>query len=116
MSMRCHAGGLGLAASRIIATGGASQNKDITQVLSNVFGVTVFATSQPDSASLGAAYRAMHGLACARAGSFVPFKEAVGDMAAGFTVVAEPDQEAHAAYTALLPRYQECEQHVIESC
>lgn len=46
---------------RIVATGGASENKGILQVLSDVFGVKVYTLQQSDSASLGAAIRALHG-------------------------------------------------------
>jgi xylulokinase len=112
LSMRLHGGDLGLHAKRVIATGGASQNASITQVIADVFGVPVLAASQPDSASLGAAYRAMHANACAAKGAFVPFGDVVGDLASGYTQVATPNAEAHAAYTAMLGHYAACESTV----
>ena len=57
------------APKRIIATGGASSNPTITQVIADVFGAPVYTSTQTDSASLGAALRALHGAACQRAES-----------------------------------------------
>ena len=41
----------------LITTGGASANKSITKIMADVFGTDVLASSQTDSASLGAALR-----------------------------------------------------------
>lgn len=70
---RLHAGRMGLSPAHIIATGGASKNPHFTQIMSNVFGTVVEAASQPDSASLGAACRALQGWEADKAGTFVPF-------------------------------------------
>ncbi|XP_048747057.1 xylulose kinase-like isoform X2 [Ostrea edulis] len=48
--------------TRILATGGASLNKAILQVISDVFGAPVFVSDIPNSAALGSCYRAKHGL------------------------------------------------------
>ncbi|KAJ8307079.1 hypothetical protein KUTeg_015163 [Tegillarca granosa] len=48
--------------TRIIATGGASINKSILQVMSDVFNAPVYITDVANSASLGGCYRAKHGL------------------------------------------------------
>ncbi|NXN85187.1 XYLB kinase, partial [Bombycilla garrulus] len=48
--------------TRILATGGASHNKKILQVLSDVFNAPVFTIDTANSACLGSAYRAIHGL------------------------------------------------------
>ena len=105
MSMRSHGQKLGLHPRKIIATGGASSNATITRVLANVFGCPVQVAAQPDSASLGAAYRAMHGFKCLAHGEFVPFAEALGmDPAEQHRVVALPDPAAFKVYTNLLPR------------
>lgn len=55
--------------SKVIATGGTSTNVAILQVLSDVFGVSVYVTDVPNSAALGGCYRAMHSkwLMCYRA-------------------------------------------------
>jgi len=115
LSMRLHAEGLGIPAKRIIVTGGASKNPTITQVLADVFGVDVLAVDQPDSASLGAAYRAMQGDKIADKEAFVSFSDAVGDLASAYTKVAEPSAEAHACYSAMLPRYKLLEDKVVSA-
>ncbi|KFV43868.1 Xylulose kinase, partial [Tyto alba] len=48
--------------TRILATGGASHNKKILQVLSDVFNAPVYTIDTANSACLGSAYRAIHGL------------------------------------------------------
>jgi len=117
MSMRLHAEGIGLSpVRRIIATGGASKNAAILQVLADVFGAPVLTGQQADSASLGAAYRAAHAYASKRAGRLVPFAEVLagGVEGAGSEVpalvqAAAPRPGAHAAYTAALPAFAACE-------
>ena len=48
--------------SRVLATGGASTNSDILQVVANVFNCNVFILKETaNSASLGAAYIAKYG-------------------------------------------------------
>eukprot|EP00051_Salpingoeca_urceolata_P003462 m.58018 g.58018 ORF g.58018 m.58018 type:complete len:567 (+) comp12808_c0_seq1:115-1815(+) len=114
LSMRLHGQQLGLEPKAIIATGGASANRNITQVISNVFGTPVKIASQPDSASLGAAYRALHGLVVEEAGTMVPFAQATqGGPAAHYQTVAEPDLEATARYTGMLDAYKELEQSIV---
>jgi len=116
MSLRVHGESIGLTRPRrVIATGGASANAAITQVLADVFGVPVFVAAQTDSASLGAAYRAMHGQAIVdAAGAFVPF-ERVQAAGAGnvLTQCATPNAAAHAAITAALPAYRAAEAKVV---
>ena len=116
MSMRVHAGGMGLDSKQVIVTGGASMNPSITQTISNVFGVPVRAASQPDSASLGAAYRAMHAHECATKGAFVPYIDVVGNLSEDYTTAASPDKEAHATYTSMVDHYKRCEAQVIAEC
>ncbi|CAH0553307.1 unnamed protein product [Brassicogethes aeneus] len=48
--------------TKILATGGASNNKSILQVLADVFNAPVYVQEASDSAMLGAAYQAKHGL------------------------------------------------------
>eukprot|EP00913_Durusdinium_trenchii_P013997 g13143.t1 len=84
---------------RIIATGGASSNKGILQVLSDVFDVPVFTLEQSDSASLGAALRAAHGFRCAQKGGLCP----------GFITVLAPPE---AALGAIAKRGEEAAGHL----
>lgn len=71
ISMRVHAEFIGLKMDRIYATGGASQNNDITQVIADVFGCDVYTMASPGGAPLGAAYRALHALKCEEMGEYV---------------------------------------------
>ncbi|XP_063216582.1 xylulose kinase-like isoform X2 [Bacillus rossius redtenbacheri] len=65
VAKRAHAEDMGFhldSNSRIIATGGASNNKAILQVLSDVFNAPVYVLESANSAVLGAAYQAKYGL------------------------------------------------------
>merc|ERR1712083_1165081 len=78
MAMRQHMNTFGVAkANKILATGGASQNKAILQVMADVFGANVYCIDTADSATKGAALRALHGFKCKEMGNFVSFKEIV---------------------------------------
>ncbi|XP_050297217.1 xylulose kinase-like isoform X2 [Anthonomus grandis grandis] len=48
--------------TKILATGGASQNKALLQVLADVFDSSVYVQEAANSAMLGSAYQAKHGL------------------------------------------------------
>uniref|UniRef100_A0A3B3CVY0 Xylulose kinase n=1 Tax=Oryzias melastigma TaxID=30732 RepID=A0A3B3CVY0_ORYME len=76
LSRRLHAEKLGysIPGTRVLATGGASSNREILQVLSDVFNAPVYSIDLSDSACLGSAYRALHGLL---AESGVSFSDAV---------------------------------------
>lgn len=109
LSLLVHSSNIGLEPAGILATGGASTNKSITTIMSNVFGVPVYAGEQPDSAALGACYRALHGWQCSVAGMFVPFSETVAG-APPVRQVAAPDAAAHAAYLAMLDHFRALEE------
>lgn len=113
LSILLHSENLGLKPARVTATGGASANKAILQVMADVLGVDVNVSSQPNSASLGAAYRAYHGLICLEAGKFVPFAEATAHVPSGGTSVI-CDQAAHAVYLKMLDRYRRLERVAVE--
>lgn len=128
MSMRLHGESIGMVnPTRLIATGGASSNAAVLQVLSDVFGAPVYVASQTDSASLGAAYRAAHGWVVQQRKAFVPFETVLqagaGPAASGasgaggagpiaLTLAASPRAEATKVYTAMLPEYAACEAQV----
>uniref|UniRef100_A0AAR2IQK5 Xylulose kinase n=1 Tax=Pygocentrus nattereri TaxID=42514 RepID=A0AAR2IQK5_PYGNA len=64
LAKRVHAQKLGykiIPGTRVLATGGASSNKDILQVLSDIFNAPVYTIDVANSACLGCAYRAVHG-------------------------------------------------------
>ncbi len=108
LSMRLHGNKLGLIPRNILATGGASVNKSLLQLMADVFGTPVHLSGQPNSASLGAAYRALHGWHCAHTARFVPFAKAIR-APSKWTPAAEPDRAKHLLYTASLKRYAQLE-------
>ena len=60
MAIANHASAVSGRIDRVIATGGASVNRAILQVMANVFGVDVYRLDVENSAALGAALRAYH--------------------------------------------------------
>lgn len=79
LSMKAHAAAIGLPTrpARILATGGGSTNQEIMQILADVFDCEVLVADSSESAALGAALRAEHGLACRKSASrshWVPFE------------------------------------------
>jgi len=112
VSMRLHGGRIGLTPKSILATGGASANEAILRVVSDVFGAPVFVAPQAGSASLGAAYRALHGWTCQQAGAFVPFADVMAG-APAFRKAVEPNRDAHAVYTAMMDRYEKLEKKIV---
>ncbi|XP_033258005.2 xylulose kinase isoform X3 [Orcinus orca] len=112
MAKKIHAEGLGyrvMPKTKILATGGASHNRDILQVLADVFGTPVYVTDTANSACVGSAYRAFHGLA---AGTDVPFSEVV-KIAPNPRLAAAPTPGASQVYEALLQRYAMLEQRIL---
>lgn len=111
LSMRLHSAHVGIRPRSILATGGASANRSILRVMADVFGVPVFTGNQPNSAALGAAYRALHGWTCASRGHFVTFAEVVA-AAPAFVRAVDPDLQAHTAYTRMLETYARLEETI----
>ena len=110
MAMRQHSERFGVNVSKILATGGASQNKVILQVLADVFGCAVYTLQSPDSATKGAALRALHGYRCAEKDEFISFKDVVDSVGGPeYSLLAEPNMENTKIYTKLLPRRQKLE-------
>jgi len=107
LSMRLHCGNIGLKPTMIIATGGASVNISLLRIIADVFGQNVYTMDRPNSASLGAALRALHGWKCLQAGKFIPFNKAI-DLEKP-DLKAKPDPVNHKIYTGLLPRYRRLE-------
>eukprot|EP01112_Ceratiomyxa_fruticulosa_P022734 TRINITY_DN842_c0_g1_i1.p1 TRINITY_DN842_c0_g1~~TRINITY_DN842_c0_g1_i1.p1 ORF type:complete len:539 (-),score=120.47 TRINITY_DN842_c0_g1_i1:112-1728(-) len=89
----------------LFATGGASQNNSITQIIADIFGVDVFLTSQPNSAAIGAALRAVHGVKGGKYNDVVGHPE--------FTSRVNPNLENHKVYNSILARYVELENKVL---
>ena len=111
LSMRLHGRNIGLAPRNILATGGASVNQAILKVMADVFNAPVFTSAQPNSASLGAAFRARHGWECERKKRYVPFMETLRG-APPFRLAAEPDPALSSTYGAMLERYAKLEKQI----
>ena len=112
LSMRLHCGKIGLTPKSIIATGGASVNIAILRIMADVFGRNIFTIDQQNSASFGAARRALHGWKCLQAGKFIPFNKAI-DFMEKPELMARPNKANHKIYTSLMPRYRRLEKVVI---
>ena len=109
MSMRLHSQWMKLRPNRIHATGGASANTAILQIMADVFHCPVVRIEVDKSAALGAALRAVHGW-LAHSGSKPRWQNVV----AGFTdpipgSEIRPNATAARVYDKLVERYAACE-------
>jgi xylulokinase len=113
MAMALHSRWMGVNIDTVYATGGASANRAILQVMADVFGAEVYQMEVENSAALGAALRAFH--ADVRAdGRELSWDDVID----GFVAPVEasrvvPDPVRHAAYRELLPIYASCEAHAL---
>eukprot|EP00795_Rhopilema_esculentum_P001025 gene1025-15351_t len=90
--------------SRILATGGASKNPEILQILCDVFCCSVYAiTDTANSACLGGNYRAKHAL------STNAFFDETVQNAAPYCLVASPNKDSQKIYGELCQRYAKLE-------
>ncbi|XP_011630604.1 xylulose kinase isoform X2 [Pogonomyrmex barbatus] len=87
--------------TRIIATGGASINKAILQVLSDVFNSPVYISEAANSAMMGAAYQAKHGLLRNNC-SFDEITRCLPEL----TLVCQPYNDAESIYKPMTIRYR----------
>ncbi|XP_056155516.1 LOW QUALITY PROTEIN: xylulose kinase [Lampris incognitus] len=111
LAKRLHAEKLGytiLPGTRVLATGGASSNKAILQVLSDVFNTPVYTIDVANSACLGGAYRALHGL---QAESGLSFCDVLRN-APEPQLAATPNPAAQEVYDRMLKRYARLEERV----
>lgn len=109
MSRRVHAETLGfkiLPKTRVLATGGASQNKIILKIMSDILNAPVYTQDVANSASLGAAYQAARGLM-----GNGEFNELLENLSA-MTCIAEPDPNWKDMYTQLCARYKMLEKKI----
>jgi xylulokinase len=105
MALANHSAWMGVDVKVIHATGGASENREILQVLADVFDADVYQFSGGNGSCVGASLRAWHGDATA-AGEPVSWAEVVRDLAAplGHTRVS-PGPAGKDIYPALRRRY-----------
>nr|XP_020481116.1 xylulose kinase isoform X1 [Monopterus albus] len=114
LSRRVHAERLGyciVPGTRVLATGGASSNHAVLQVLSDVFNAPVYTIDMSDSTCLGAAYRALHGLG---AESGVSFFDVVKNTPEPH-LMATPHPAAQQVYDQMLKRYTRLEEIVLQA-
>ncbi len=112
-SMCLHGAWMGEKPQRIQATGGASNNREILQVMADVFGVPVLRQETSASAALGAAVCAQHGV-LKSLGREVSFEELTRPhVKATFTV--EPDAKAHPIYRDFLAAYGRREEAYVKT-
>ena len=113
-SMRLHSQWMKVEPNQIIATGGASANTAILQIMADVFQCPVVRIEISKSAALGAALRAAHGW-LVHSGK----KPRWTDVVTGFTDPT-PDSEVHPnpktarVYDTLLQKYAACEREAIQ--
>lgn len=104
MAMANHSSWMGVEIREIHATGGASANTDLLQVMADVFDARVRRFTVGNSACLGAALRAWH--ADARmSGRPVPWSDIVRDLATPTGAAITPRPEAVEVYRDLRLRY-----------
>lgn len=112
LAIRYHTTRLGLPKpERVILTGGAAQSASMAQILADVLQCAVYTSAAANSASMGAAFRAFHGLACSQ-GDFAPFTDTIAtklSIDAQLSLRAEPDAAAASAYDGLYDQYTRCE-------
>lgn len=113
LSMRLHSRWMKVSPERIYATGGASNNLTLLQVMADVMNCRVERIEVAKSAALGAALRAAHGW-LTRAGGKIKWQAVV----AGFTEpVANseicPNPKAARVYDELIKKYAACEREAL---
>uniref|UniRef100_A0A1A8BZH4 Xylulose kinase n=1 Tax=Nothobranchius kadleci TaxID=1051664 RepID=A0A1A8BZH4_NOTKA len=113
LSRRLHAERLGYsitAGTRVLATGGASSNRELLQVLADVFSAPVYTMDLSNSACLGSAYRALHGLVAESGVSFFDVVKKAPEP----QLVATPDPAATQVYDQMLRRVAQLEDRVLQ--
>jgi xylulokinase len=105
MAMALHSRWMGVTVDSIHATGGAAANRDILQVMADVFGASVYQLQVENSAALGAALRALHGSLTAD-GAAVTWDEVIKGFVEPMAETAlKPDPARHAMYRDLIEVY-----------
>jgi xylulokinase len=111
MAMALHSRWMGVEVKTIHATGGASANRAILQVMADVFGADVYQFDLGNSACLGAALRAFHGH---RAATRTPV--AWDDVVRGLaepvaSTLVSADSSRHEMYLKMIDRYVDRVRH-----
>jgi len=113
MAMALHSRWMNVTVDTIHATGGAATNRDILQVMADVFGAVVYQLQVGNSAALGAAIDAFHGSATGD-GASMSWDDAVEGFVEPIAQSAlRPDRARHAVYRELIEVYAACESHAL---
>jgi xylulokinase len=113
MAMALHSRWMNVTVDTIHATGGAAANRDILQVMADVFGAVVYQLQVGNSAALGAALGAFHGAVVAD-GTDLSWDEAIDGFVEPIAESAlRPDPTRHAIYRELIDVYAACEAHAV---
>ena len=97
----------------IRATGGAAINREILQVMADVFGARVFQMPVGNSAALGAALRAAHAHMLARNGA-TRWADVIAGLAEPLANSrVDPDPAQHSLYRDMVSVYAACEAHAL---
>ncbi len=111
MALALHSRWMGVHVDMIHATGGAAANREILQVMADVFGAEVYQLEVGNSACLGAALRAYHADALAE-GRPLAWEDVVTGLAEPVASSRlTPDRDRYAIYRELMTRYAACEAH-----
>ncbi|MFH1849680.1 MAG: FGGY-family carbohydrate kinase [archaeon] len=94
----------------LVVTGGASVNREILQVMANVFDKPVYSLEEANSAAMGAMMRAAHRYLNAH-GTEVSWEEMAASFVRRVADPVMPDPKAAAIYKEMRPVYQACEDH-----
>jgi len=109
MALALHSRWMGVDIRAIHATGGASANRAILQVMADVFGADVWQFEVANSACLGAALRALHGDAMAD-GRRIEWEDVVRGVAEPIASSrVRPDVSRNGVYRELMQMYAACE-------
>jgi xylulokinase len=111
VSMLNHSEWMGEKPAAIAATGGASQNTAILQIMANVFGVPVSRQETTAAAALGAAIRAFHGYLKAM-GNPASW-EVLAEPHRHASLTVQPDMVAHGVYQKFAKDYAKAESEYV---
>jgi xylulokinase len=114
LSMRLHSQWMGVAPEKILATGGASNNPQLLQIIADVMQCSVERIEVSKSAALGAALIAAHGFLIADGKSPKWEKIIAGFCKPVAKSEIKPDKKHAKIYDALLDKYAGCEADVLD--
>jgi len=113
LSMALHSRWMVSRVETIRATGGAAINREILQVMADVFGARVFQMPVGNSAALGAALRAAHAHMLAQNGS-TSWADVIAGLAEPLAHSrVDPDPDQHSLYRDMVSVYAACEAHAL---